>query len=1284
MPACTSVPLSRDNIIVNIHNLSEFSKHVGILLDQALRQKYLKCAFVNLEDALKAYDLASRQYCITLVVRDRLAEVYKQYAHRIVDVRFISVYTNLRTKHEYLIAGTACDTNAVKQNLFKHLSSIDGVFSGKKVILCNMPERISTGGLDGIIFVDKRFYDKCSDADKTTNVWAKELCQDFVLGFGLRLASPTTKPASYDLAFQTMMKSSAQYVAHIWYKNETQGMIYYDWEKNREDNTDLLRTIYDRLQDARNVEFQMPDDISVDDVIHDLVRCFGVYRQSLWTKLVCIFRDACLSYSPEPEYGNEKPCFNFKRCIDPLGLKQGEQSEERPDFSFDVDILQFVTQVSHGEAFSLMKPTSLASCVRFPSPPIYAQLYRLVQHAQATTCAKVCILTAIIYILSYSSATKFSRPKMNQWLTTYAHVFNQEVRPADVWALQPLSSNNVWVPYYLIFSENDQVVQAANVFKKCVLMHEGEASLPLSYERAGRQLDPQYEFTSNQLIARVMSSDATPKDILASIDATSPKSNLQMLGIVVNEGNTRPFVVAVLQELVQNAIDAIRSSSAFAHVELDFEKSQETGKLVMAITDPVGMTLDTLLKMNIPFYSGKTSKDANTTGEMGTGFFNVFRETSRVFVKTQKNSQIILWESTPIVEDKRVVDILNKVWFEEELFESASSFTTIRLFLNSDVGADEQFAVFEATMRDMLPVINPDIVTFTVQGKSLDAQPHIMRTSVEPGMIRMSDKGFQRGSVCVTVNNYPKSYVLSNGVPFTDLVHFCSMIGFDAMCSQVLYSNFVIDLPKQAYTVVQSREKIFLEESSRADVILALQDCCWVSCIHKMAKDARYVVGHGGALFDWPNVDFLARLSCRLHNLKSSGDISQTLKPGPPTRYNRLFQNDKQGLKGVFESYRFFAPVGEQDDKSHPALIELLQKAAQQTLARGETNEVKLQASAEAAQHLPTLVRLEVETILKAWLVLKRASHNVEASLGNDVVEYLPGSLPHTLVKAFIDVYVKYGVSAKITGFTPGLVSEVRVQYNRDEAASYFEPFDQSVTIAENTADDDKGAFANLARVVYQMCLDTTDATLVDFETCMKLSNHSMYESFFGSRRGFVLHEIEHARRNSSCTKDTGHPDVHVSFQSEPKQTRTFVQCMEDAAKIIVNHQVDHVSFVTALTTTWKTSLGPLVGTSQGSSAVSPQPTSSRHAVLLGRDDEDKSFSRTKEGSSSEGGGGGLGKGTSAEGGLGKGTRAEGGLGKGTSAEGGGGGGGSKEGFVYDFSSFDSNEDEDEEGPSAW
>jgi hypothetical protein len=873
---------------------------------------------------------------------------------------------------------------------------------------------------------------------------------------------------------------------------------------------------------------------------------------------------------------------------------------------------------------------------------------------------------------------------MHHWLKTYAHVFDQEVKPVDVWTLHPVSSHDIWVPYYLIFSENDQVAQAANVLEKCVLMHEDEASLPLIFGSFGHQLAPQYEFTSNQLIARVMSSDATPKDILASIDATSPKSNLQMLGLVINEGNTRPFVVAVLQELIQNAIDAIRSTKANPFVDFEFAKSSQSGKLVMTIKDHVGMTIDTLLKLNIPFYSGKSSKDADTTGEMGTGFFNVFRETERVVVRTKRDSQVISWESTPMIEDKRVVDILNKVWFEEELLVPASSFTTIRLFLNSDLGADEHLAVFEATMRDLLPVIDPSIVGFTVQDELLECQPHIARASIEPRMIRMFKRGFQRGSVCVTVGNYPKSYVLSNGVPFTDLVHFCNMVGFDATCSQVLYSNFVLDLPKQAYTVVQSREKIYLEESSRRDVILALQDCCWVSCVHKMAKDACYVVGHEGAL-DWPNVDFLARLSCTLHNLKSSGAINQTLKRSLLTPYGDLFRTNKQGLKGVLESYRSFAPIGEQNDAKHPALHELLQTAVKHTLARGETREAKLQASVEAARSLPILVRLEVETILKAWLLLKQESHELEASRtapGNDVVEYLPGSLPHTLVKAFIDVYINYGASAKIHGFTKDLVSSVRVQYNRNESSSYFSPSTKTVTITQNNQDDEKGGFANLARVVYKMCSRRTDTTLVDFESAMKLSNHTMYETFFGSRRGLVLHELEHARRKTSCTKDSGHPDLYVSFQTEPAKTRTFVECIEDVSQIIVNHQVVGVSFVTALTTTWKTCLGPLVSTSQGSSAVSSQTTSSRHDVLLSHDDEDKGFSRTKGGSSSEGGGGGLGKGTSAEGGLGKGTSAEGGLGKRTSVE--RGGGGSKEGFVYDSSSFDSNEDEDEEGPSAW
>jgi hypothetical protein len=147
---------------------------------------------------------------------------------------------------------------------------------------------------------------------------------------------------------------------------------------------------------------------------------------------------------------------------------------------------------------------------------------------------------------------------------------------------------------------------------------------------------------------------------LPNIGSWKPKRviKLQALEIAINEGTTKPFVDSVITECFQNSVDAIRKSK-IGDPFIDFSTKFYPDHLVLIISDPVGMSIESFLYISIPFLSTKDQKDPAYTGEMGTGFFNVYRESTmvRILTRPEGDSRTFIWEDIPVRVKDRVVDI---------------------------------------------------------------------------------------------------------------------------------------------------------------------------------------------------------------------------------------------------------------------------------------------------------------------------------------------------------------------------------------------------------------------------------------------------------------------------------------------------------------------------------------------------------------------------------------------------------------------------------------------------
>ena len=217
-------------------------------------------------------------------------------------------------------------------------------------------------------------------------------------------------------------------------------------------------------------------------------------------------------------------------------------------------------------------------------------------------------------------------------------------------------------------------------------------------------IDEKYKFSCKSLLTYIFNNsfeDLSTKELFSKVSKSyktyeKGSTKLQIVEIAVNEGTTKPFVQAIITELVQNSVDAIKSNfSSISDGEreeqslkksgddnIDKKKNEifiDTANNAISISDCVGISnLNSIISLLIPFLSSKDPNDPNVTGEMGTGFFNVYRQpyVEKVYIITTSNESTIKIECVPLIENGVVYDIEYRIEIEKDTFFSTSPSTS--------------------------------------------------------------------------------------------------------------------------------------------------------------------------------------------------------------------------------------------------------------------------------------------------------------------------------------------------------------------------------------------------------------------------------------------------------------------------------------------------------------------------------------------------------------------------------------------------------------------------------
>jgi len=307
-----------------------------------------------------------------------------------------------------------------------------------------------------------------------------------------------------------------------------------------------------------------------------------------------------------------------------------------------------------------------------------------------------------------------------------------------------------------------------------------------------------YTFTGKSLINLIFTTNINKHDYrkwMRLAEKTSEDVNMQVLEIAINEGTTKDFIPAVFTELLQNSIDAIKSSGGDHHIDVKVSEKS------LSFYDTVGIPDQGLLALLVPFLSSKSKEDMLATGEMGTGFFNVYRPeyTKRVLIETNNGDRSIRIEVHPYLERGRVMDLNYDVRIGQPIQELG---TQITIFFNENVNKDD--LLFQVSIQKHV--------------LSLVSYPIFLnneKINIQTTQVYEDDFGVVYYSNEVMF----QSYVFTNNVPFRQADYLFDQY-FDERYHDFLFTGFIFDFKKTAFIPSQARTKIAFKNENEISSFL--------------------------------------------------------------------------------------------------------------------------------------------------------------------------------------------------------------------------------------------------------------------------------------------------------------------------------------------------------------------------------------------------------------------------------------------------------------------------------
>lgn len=339
-----------------------------------------------------------------------------------------------------------------------------------------------------------------------------------------------------------------------------------------------------------------------------------------------------------------------------------------------------------------------------------------------------------------------------------------------------------------------------------------------------------YDYESDQMIylselIRLALMSDKPLELLLK-EPIESKLDLQIIELAINSGTTMNYLESAVTELVQNSIDAIRTNKDSGSIMINYGQT-EYGDYYLSVIDDIGIQYQSLLSLIVPYYSAKDS--VVSIGEMGNGFFNVYRKASEILINSKHEGEpgFIILDIPQKNDNFQVVDV--KKYFTWRTTRLTNGTSIYLLFQNNS----ENRVNFNS-LHQILPrflTIIPSIATITINYQMnnnnyyhhyyYEPNKHLVEKEFNPNNLK-SDM-----AVLFCVNRNCQSYVLTKGVPFMTLSEFL-VLYLPNMKPLIPYlvNGLVLYLVK--YEPVQSRTNIRISEQIKSQILSLLEHSLFI------------------------------------------------------------------------------------------------------------------------------------------------------------------------------------------------------------------------------------------------------------------------------------------------------------------------------------------------------------------------------------------------------------------------------------------------------------------------
>jgi hypothetical protein len=282
-----------------------------------------------------------------------------------------------------------------------------------------------------------------------------------------------------------------------------------------------------------------------------------------------------------------------------------------------------------------------------------------------------------------------------------------------------------------------------------------------------------------------------------------------------------------LTELVQNSMDAVRQATAKGEnlssptINVTINRLRGKPELLIGVSDPVGIPPAGIVALSIPFLSGKQASDI-VTGEIGSGFFNVYREALRVLITTTRDGLTTDMLDTPIIDPvtQQIVDVDRCATVKKTNLPNGTQI--LIQSRHTEFGVNDAAIEAISFTKETLGLI-PSNVVITLNGTPVNI-PLTVVYETEFFEFRCSPVNFS-------------SYILTKGVPFAELVKYVTSLGFFNNFTWILEqlkTSVSLNVKAGVFTPVQTRTKIGLTRHNANLLVRAIIEATFYVILFKI------------------------------------------------------------------------------------------------------------------------------------------------------------------------------------------------------------------------------------------------------------------------------------------------------------------------------------------------------------------------------------------------------------------------------------------------------------------